>query len=496
MKKIIDLLKSFNTANKILVLIASMTYIGIISVNISIYTSGNSPLWLLGVLSLITVIAELCVFSIYKKNRESQSLKYIAFLFFMVMYMFKLFFERIDTVYLIGFIFGAVYILYYELKCVVIVSMGISFANVIYVIYCAMNGQWLSGAKMNSTAIMVQLGCIFGYACFLISITFFSNVFHSEKIESINNSQKKVEDMLQNVMNIAGEVRCNADISNKNIDDLDISVDNITKIYQDIAAGNTANAKSVEQQAEMTNKITELIAKAEENTNSAVEMTDISIKQMIESRELLDKLKNKSHEIMNRNNKVLETIGDFAVNTSKVREITQGITDISSQTNLLSLNASIESARAGEAGKGFAVVAEEIRKLADETNTLTGNIASIVSVLENNANEAKHVVESVVDDINVENTYIDDTLNHFMVMENDMKELEEDMRNVLVSTKEVVNYNNDILEHVERMSTYTEELSASTEEVLAINEENREKTKNTREIISNLYKSTDKMVNM
>jgi methyl-accepting chemotaxis protein len=199
---------------------------------------------------------------------------------------------------------------------------------------------------------------------------------------------------------------------------------------------------------------------------------------------------------MNQNNKLLATIGDFVQNTNKVREITQGIIDISGQTNLLSLNASIESARAGEAGKGFAVVAEEIRKLADETNGLTGNIANIVSVLEANAIEAKTVVEAVVKDINAENTYIDETVKHFVEMEGDMKELEQDMRNVLDSTKEVVTYNNDILRHVEHMSAYTEELSASTEEALAINEDNIEKTKNTREIISNLYKRTDEMVNM
>lgn len=490
------LLKKFNTVNKILLLIASLTYVGIVSVNFSIYTSGNSPLWLMGVLIMLAIVSEIIVLTVYKKDNESKSLKYIAFICFMIMYFFKLFFERIDTVYLIGFIFGAVYILYYELRCVIVVSMGIFLANVVYVICCAMNGQWMSGAKMDGTSIMVQLGCICGYGVFLVSVTYFSNEFHNDKIAKINENQEKVENVLSNVMSIANEIKEDADKGTRYMEALDTSTQNALNIYQDIAQGNNSNAKSVEQQAEMTNRITELIAKAEKDTNSAVDMTDISIKQMIESRQLLNKLKTKSNEIMNQNNKVLATIGDFVQNTNKVREITQGIIDISGQTNLLSLNASIESARAGEAGKGFAVVAEEIRKLADETNVLTGNIANIVSVLETNAIEAKTVVEAVVKDINTENTYIDETVNHFVEMEGDMKELEQDMRNVLDSTKEVVTYNNDILRHVEHMSAYTEELSASTEEALAINEDNREKTKSTREIIANLYKRTDEMVNM
>jgi methyl-accepting chemotaxis protein len=53
----------------------------------------------------------------------------------------------------------------------------------------------------------------------------------------------------------------------------------------------------------------------------------------------------------------------------KIKEATEIITDIAEETNLLSLNASIEAARAGDAGKGFAVVAEQIRALSTETKT-------------------------------------------------------------------------------------------------------------------------------
>lgn len=78
--------------------------------------------------------------------------------------------------------------------------------------------------------------------------------------------------------------------------------------------------------------------------------------------------------------------------TEQIGEILNLINDISRRTNLLALNASIESARAGEAGKGFSVVAEEIRKLADQTNAATRQIAGLIEGLQENTQTAADTV--------------------------------------------------------------------------------------------------------
>lgn len=450
------------------------------------------------------MLAKVLVFSIlltilvveFVKHPDSTRLKYWACFDFAVMYISVLLINKLDGIFLIGFLFGGVFVLYFNYTLMIIVTTIIAVANYLQIGMCFMNGCMPSGKELDINFLSMQAIIAFSYGALMCVITIMSNAFSDNKINKINENQKLIETMLNNVLNVAQKIKADADLGSNYIEALDISTSNSLQIFEDIAAGNTTNSKSVEEQAIMTSRITELINQAQTDTNNAVTMTDVSIKQMIESKKLLELLKSKSSELMNYNNHILSTINEFVENTNKVKNITDGIIDISSQTNLLSLNASIESARAGEAGKGFAVVAEEIRSLADQTKDLTANIAAIVSTLEENAKEAKQVVEKVVTSINEENQTIDNTVKHFDIMEKDMTELDHDIKNVLNSTIKVVEYNEGIIQHVEQLSAYTEELSASTEEALAINADNKDKMKQTREVINNLYNMTEEMMSM
>jgi methyl-accepting chemotaxis protein len=79
---------------------------------------------------------------------------------------------------------------------------------------------------------------------------------------------------------------------------------------------------------------------------------------------------------------IYEETDDLSIKAKDINKIIDTIEAIASQTNLLSLNASIESARAGEAGKGFAVVASEIRKLAEQTKISNAEIKRIIKELQ------------------------------------------------------------------------------------------------------------------
>lgn len=98
------------------------------------------------------------------------------------------------------------------------------------------------------------------------------------------------------------------------------------------------------------------------------------------------------HEAFNRITASIEALNNKSGSISSVVEV---IRSVAQQTNLLALNAAIEAARAGEAGRGFAVVAEEVKKLASQTASSTGQIKEIVAEIQAEISQSKENIDKL-----------------------------------------------------------------------------------------------------
>ena len=151
----------------------------------------------------------------------------------------------------------------------------------------------------------------------------------------------------------------------------------------------------------------------------------------------------------------------------KIEATSQKINGIADQTNLLSLNAAIEAARAGEAGRGFAVVAEEIRGLAEETNSLTNEIGTIIQELLEKTADATKNMENMEQIFQEQEKSVDDTKENFVQIEQCLESVQSSVITLYESSMNMTGSKQVIVEMIDGISATSEENAAGSEEVLA-----------------------------
>ena len=150
-----------------------------------------------------------------------------------------------------------------------------------------------------------------------------------------------------------------------------------------------------------------------------------------------------------------------------IRRMVDVIKDIATQTNLLSLNASIESARAGEAGRGFAVVANEIRKLAEQSATSAQEIESTIANLTENYDLIVQKMTATTESMGEQRETIRESKERFTELDTDVKMAVGDMETVIKVAHDLEEMKDNIMDAICNLSAIGEENSASTEETTA-----------------------------
>lgn len=152
---------------------------------------------------------------------------------------------------------------------------------------------------------------------------------------------------------------------------------------------------------------------------------------------------------------------------ASINEAVELISDITSQTNLLSLNASIEAARAGQAGRGFAVVASEIKQLADQSSQGADSIKNIADNILEKSNRSVILTGRMKELAEQEQTDIGNAKESFDILNRIIEENAAIAQTVMDKTKNLQALKLDIINSVSELSAISEENAASNEEVTA-----------------------------
>ena len=170
-------------------------------------------------------------------------------------------------------------------------------------------------------------------------------------------------------------------------------------------------------------------------------------------------------------NKVAENVRKTDKSVNVIAEALSLITDIADETNLLSLNASIEAARAGDAGRGFAVVAAQIQKLAEESNNSASQISQIITTLSEDSANTLTVMDELGKNLEVQQEKLVDTLNRFNDVSGGIISSNESTEQINKQASDCNDSRNSVIDIIQDLSALSQENAASTEQTTASMEE-------------------------
>ena len=372
------------------------------------------------------------------------------------------------------------------------------------IMLCSMVPQSVIVAQANSirvlTIVMVVISCIIAMIVgTLISKGFSKSINLSIKeLAKVSKGDLTVEfrtnrrdefallygscnDMLANIRGLIMEVESVYDALSVSLNKVNTSSTTFSETTKDIQTSvheiETGVGEQTESATDCLNEMDSLFTKinvVNDNTNeigSIAASTQVAINSGLTS---MDNLNTKTKSTTDITDSVIQTIKELSVHSKNIGQIVNSINDIAEETNLLSLNASIEAARAGAAGKGFSVVATQIRKLADQCLASAGKISNIVTEITEATKEAVNTAQTAEEIVDEQVEAVAATAHSFQALKQHIEKLSEYLESIQSSSKDMETSGSSTLNSMENISAILEETLASVTSVANVTDKQSE----------------------
>ena len=289
--------------------------------------------------------------------------------------------------------------------------------------------------------------------------------------ETLNESrdvEEKAERLIESIAKSVAKLNEVSEVINSSIDEAENVASYMENTSNEVAKGAIEEVEAAESIKRMVEDGVTKINKVYDSSLTMQDASAESSKLIHEGNKKVATLTENMYELDDGMKLLLESITDLANENNQIGTILGTLDNITKQTSLLALNASIEAAIAGEHGKGFAVVANEVRELSESSAKFTNEIHNILNMIKDKTDDTKNQIENNEDLVSRCVNQSKDVDDAFKIISNNTQQVELDSQNVKVEAKDLQNVLlktqedvNNIRNNVETTSSAMEEMSTS-----------------------------------
>jgi len=308
------------------------------------------------------------------------------------------------------------------------------------------------------------------------------------KNEHIGNLFNKVSEYAQNLVTASEQLSSMAEEESNSIEEIASISQGAAKDANTMLVDIEENSRIISELLNANKSIAERVRDTENESSKLIELSNLNENELNEALSIIVGIK---ESIGN----TLEATNILEEKSKQIDEIILIIGQISEQTNMLALNASIEAARAGDLGKGFAVVADEIRKLAINTHNSLSEVASITQEFKQRVSQVEGLMVENTEKVNHGNDILKDVVYNVKNMIEGLKDSGKNINVIsnlthtqLTETQDVVTFNSSISKSTKETTNNFNIVFGAINENLAISQELASSAENLKSIAENMNK--------
>ena len=431
------------------------------------------------ILGIAPVAAELLY---WKKNHETTAIRHLVGNGFAVFFTFYIYTSTtfMASVFVIPMI--VVISLYNNKKFSLLVNTGVVIETIILAVIGIQSGKY---AYPDSDTAIIHVIFVILVAVYSYITSATLNTNEKQKLDAITASKNDTEKLLSDISNLSTKMQEGIKYIHNELSLLNNGSSVTVSAMQDVSAGAMDTANAVQKQLLQTESIQKqvsTVSSISENIHSSMEHTISVIDDGLND---VNTLVSQVDDSVHNGVDVSEKLKELDHHIKEMNSIIDLISDITSQTSLLALNASID------AGRGFSVVASEISHMAGQTSEATEHITDIINNFAATITEVVRVITHMIDGINTEKQSTSNTAGIFDLIKSNSVSVREQLDELTDNIIELKAANSAISDSIQTISAVSEEVSAHSSQTLNQENENTEILKRIDSKMQELMKLTD-----